>query len=636
MVHVAYLIPIFPLAGFALLTCFGRRLGNPLAGWLATLMVSASFVVSVVVFAGLFELAPARRSVDEQWFTWFSVDKLHVPVGALVDPLSMTMVTFVTGVSALIHLYSIGYMEHDRDFPKFFCYLNLFVFSMLMLVLGDNFLVTFFGWEGVGVCSYFLISFWFERPSAASAGKKAMIYNRVGDAGFLAAIFLVYERTQSLSYSTVFARLGHISGTDLTAIALLLFLGAVGKSAQLPLYPWLADAMEGPTPVSALIHAATMVTAGVYLMVRINPILHLSPDAAHTVAWIGAATAFIGATSACAQTDIKKVLAYSTVSQLGYMFLAAGTGAYTAAIFLMLTHAFYKALLFLDAGSVIHAMDDEQQLRRYGGLQPVMAITAFTFAVAWFAIAGVPGFSGWFSKGQVLEGAWKVTPALWAIGLVAALLTAYYIGRAYYLTFKGQQRWRNPRPTVANPTAGAGAPDEPHPHDPDLVMTLPLVLLAFLALAALLINLPGLDFLAKWLAPVLGNRSLVEGYSHATEWVFYIVDGLVAIAGVVVVAVLWGKSSEPRKLEPRFLYMAWFLDWSLDRFVARPGEVLASFTSAVVESRVIDGAVDAVGSLVGWSGSVLRKLQTGYVRTYALGFVAGAVALVAFLLVRAS
>ncbi len=420
MLQVVYLIPAFPLAGFLILAFFGKRLGNPLAGWLATTTVSASFVVSAIVFAGLFERAPAQRSYDQHWYTWFAVDRLHVGVGVLVDPLSMTMVAFVTGVSALIHLYSIGYMGHDRDFAKFFAYLNLFVFSMLMLVLADNFVLTFLGWEGVGVCSYFLIAFWFERPAAASAGKKAMIYNRVGDAGFLLAIFLIYERTGSVAYSTVFSRLGQVPESSLIAIALLLFLAAAGKSAQIPLYPWLADAMEGPTPVSALIHAATMVTAGVYLMVRINPILHLAPDAAHTVAWVGAATAFVGATSACAQTDIKKALAYSTVSQLGYMFVAAGVGAYDAAIFLMLTHAFYKALLFLGAGSVIHAMDDEQQLRRYGALRRLMPITAVTFLVAWLAIAGVPPFSGFFSKGDVLESAWKLTPALWALAAVTA------------------------------------------------------------------------------------------------------------------------------------------------------------------------------------------------------------------------
>src|SRR5487761_2769918 len=387
MIHAAFLIPAFPLLGFFVLATVGKRLGNPLAGWLATGLVAASFVVTVLVFIALFTHAPSTRTVNEPWFTWFAAGRLNVGIGLLIDPLSMTMAAFVTGVSSLIHLYSIGYMEHGDGYPKFFLYLNLFVFSMLMLVLGSSFIVTFFGWEGVGVCSYFLISFWFGRPAAATAGKKAMIYNRIGDAGFLLAMFLIFERTGSLQYTTVFARLGHISGTDLIAIALLLFLGAAGKSAQFPLFPWLADAMEGPTPVSALIHAATMVTAGVYLMCRVNPILHLTPDASHVIAWIGVATAFVAATIGCAQDDIKKVLAYSTISQLGYMFMAAGVGAYVAAIFLMLTHAFYKALLFLGAGSVIHAMSDEQDIKRMGALAKVMPVTAVTFLVGWLSIA---------------------------------------------------------------------------------------------------------------------------------------------------------------------------------------------------------------------------------------------------------
>src|SRR5579872_3183920 len=360
MTHAAFLIPLFPLFGFVVLAAFGRKIGNPLAGWIATAMVGASFIVTVITFAGLFQLDPAQHSVTETWFNWIPVDRLQVSFGLLIDPLSMTMAAFVTGVSTLIHLYSIGYMKHDEQFPKFFVYLNLFVSSMLFLVLASNFLLCFLGWEGVGVCSYFLIAFWFDRDSAASAGKKAMIFNRIGDAGFLIAIFLIFQATGSLDFHTVFASVGHQSTTTLTAIALLLFLGAAGKSAQIPLYPWLADAMEGPTPVSALIHAATMVTAGVYLMCRISSILHAAPDAANVVAIIGGITAFVGATIACAQNDVKKILAYSTISQLGYMFLAAGSGAYVAAIFLMLTHAFYKALLFLGAGSVIHAMNDEQ------------------------------------------------------------------------------------------------------------------------------------------------------------------------------------------------------------------------------------------------------------------------------------
>lgn len=643
MIHAAFLIPLLPLTGFAVLAPFGRRLGNPLAGWIATGLVAASFVVTVIVLAALFAQAPAHREFTQGWFTWFSTGRLDVGAGILVDPLSMTMATFVTGVSSLIHLYSIGYMEHDEQFAKFFTYLNLFVFAMLMLVLADNFVLSFLGWEGVGVCSYFLIAFWFDRDDAASAGKKAMIFNRIGDAGFLLGLFLIYERTGSLQYTTVFARLGHIGTPSMVAIALLLFVGAVGKSAQIPLFPWLADAMAGPTPVSALIHAATMVTAGVYLMCRINPILHLAPDAAHVIAWVGAATAFIGATSACAQTDIKKVLAYSTVSQLGYMFLAVGSGAYVAAIFLMLTHAFYKALLFLGAGSVIHAMDDDQDIKTMGGLAKVMPLTALTFLIGWLSIAGVPPFSGFWSKGDVLESAWSVTPVLWAIGALTALLTAYYMGREYFLVFLGERRWSEARATGdgrgarhAPLTSGTTNPGL-HPHDPSWHMTLPLTVLAVLAVLGGTINLPfhpSFDFLQRWLDPVVGAALQQSHFSIGQQWLFSVVDAALALTGIGLAARLWRSATDRPRFEPRLLFMAWFVDRTEDRVVARTSTALASFTSSVVEARVIDGAVNGVAHLVRRSGQQLRRVQTGYVRNYALGLVAGVVVLLAYLLVR--
>lgn len=626
MLHASYLIPLFPLAGFALLTFAGRRIGKPLAGWIATSAVAASFVVSVGVLVELFRRAPTSRRFSENWFTWFSVDRLHVTAGVLIDPLSVTMILFVTGVSTIIHLYAIGYMDHDEDFAKFFAYFNLFVFSMLMLVLANNFLLTFLGWEGVGVCSYFLIAFWYSRPTAASAGKKAMIYNRIGDAGFLIAIFLIFERTGSLDYGVVFSKLHTISTADLTAIALLLFLGAVGKSAQIPLFPWLADAMEGPTPVSALIHAATMVTAGVYLMCRINPILHAVPDAAHVVAWVGAATAFVAAMAACAQQDIKKVLAYSTVSQLGYMFLAAGSGAYVAAIFLMLTHAFYKALLFLGAGSVIHSLDDEQDLKKMGALRIVMPLTAATFFVAWFAIAGVPPFSGFWSKSQVLESAWAVSPALWVIGAVTAVLTAYYIGREFMLVFQGERRWSEARP---------GGHEV---KDPGWVMLGPLVVLAFFSFFALFINLPfhpTWPFLERWLHPVVGASLASPLYSPGALWGFGVADAVFAIVGVGLSWQLWKAVSSRPALEPRFLLMAWFVDWGYDHFIARPSRVLAEFTGAVVERRVIDGAVEGIGRVTRRAGDRVRRVQTGYVRTYALAVAVGVVVLAAYLATRA-
>jgi NADH-quinone oxidoreductase subunit L len=653
-VHAAFLIPLFPFVGFLVLAAFGRRLGNPRAGFFATAMVFASFVVTVVVFALLATHPSGHRSFVETWYTWLPADRLQVSAGLLVDPLSMTMAAFVTGVSTLIHLYSVGYMEHDEQFPKFFLYLNLFVSAMLVLVLASNFLETFLGWEGVGVCSYFLISFWFDRPSAASAGKKAMIYNRIGDAGFLLAMFLIFERTRSLEYHTVFARLGHVGAPSLTAIALLLFLGAAGKSAQIPLYPWLADAMEGPTPVSALIHAATMVTAGVYLMCRISPILHVAPDAAHVVAIIGAATAFLGATIACAQSDIKKILAYSTISQLGYMFLAAGSGAYVAAIFLMLTHAFYKALLFLGAGSVIHGMNDEQDTKTMGALARYMPLTSITFLVAWLSIGGVPPFSGFWSKSQVLEGAWGLSPLLWAVGAVTAILTAYYIGRCYMLVFRGEARWQEAATAgdgrhrlaaateeadTSNPntTAETGHGGPLHPHDPGWVMTLPLVVLAVASVVAGIINLPfhpSWVFLEHWLNPVVGAATVVHHFGSGAEWAFAIADAAFAVVGVGMSVALWRTAFERPAAEPVFLQRAWYIDWAYDRHIARPSTEGAELTATVVEAGVIDGAVNGFAALVRRSGRRLRLVQTGYVRNYALGLMAGLVILLAYVLSR--
>jgi NADH-quinone oxidoreductase subunit L len=634
-----FLIPLLPLAGFVLLLAFGRKLGNPRAGWLATVMVAASFVVSVIVFAGLFQLPAGGRSYTETWFSWISAGHLHVDMGLLVDPLSMTMAAFVTGVSALIHLYSIGYMEHDEDFPRFFLYLNLFVTSMLLLVLADNFLFMFLGWEGVGVCSYLLIGFWFERDSAASAAKKAMIFNRIGDAAFLVALFLIYERTGSLEYHNVFADLGHVGEPSLIAIGLLLFAGAAGKSAQIPLYPWLADAMEGPTPVSALIHAATMVTAGVYLMCRINPILFRAPDAAHVVAIVGAGTALLGATIACAQNDIKKILAYSTISQLGYMFLAAGIGAYDAAIFLMLTHAFYKALLFLGAGSVIHAMNDDQDIKTMGALARVMPITGVTFLVGWLSIGGVPPFSGFWSKGNVLLNAYAFSPALWAIGSLTAVLTAYYLGRAYLLVFRGQQRWVEARPQDGPAGHGTHSGDGYDPHDPSWVMSLPLVVLGVLSAFGALVNLPfhpSFDFLDRWLNPVFDSRLLAHRWSIGGLWGFAVIDGVLAVLGVGLAIAFWGRTSEHPALEPTVLRRAWYIDWAYDHFIARPSTEVAVETSSVVETKAIDGVVNGFAGLVRGTGRQLRKVQTGYVRNYALGLTAGLVLVLAYVLTRAS
>ncbi len=449
MLDLVWLIPAFPLAGFALLLVAGRRLGEPRSGWVATLAMVGSFAATVgVVVDQLSHDEHHRRSVTTL-FSWVSAGDLSVDIGFLADPLSLTMCLFITGVGALIHLYSIGYMHGDTDFSRFFAYLNLFAFSMLVLVLGDNMLLTFLGWEGVGACSYLLISFWFTDPANASAGKKAFITNRIGDWGVLFAMCLTFFTFGSLSYVEVLdaTDAGQVAESTATFIAVMLFVGAIGKSAQFPLYLWLPDAMAGPTPVSALIHAATMVTSGIYLLTRVNPIIADAADwVPSLIAWVGVGTALFAATIAMAQTDMKKVLAYSTISQLGYMFLAVGCGAYVPAIFHMVTHAFFKALLFLGSGSVIHGMDGDQDLRHYGGLRKWMPVTASTFIIGWLAIAGVPPFAGFWSKDEILAYAWNESPALWAVGLVTAVLTAFYMTRQVVLTFFGRHRYADARP----------------------------------------------------------------------------------------------------------------------------------------------------------------------------------------------
>ncbi len=453
MLEAAWLIPALPLAGFMLLVLLGRRLGEPLAGWLATGMMALSFLATLVVFAGLVAEDEAHRFFIQTIFTWVPSGTFSVDVGFLVDPLSITMCLFITGVGTLIHLYSVGYMHGDPNFSKFFLYLNLFAASMLILVLGDNLLMTFLGWEGVGACSYFLISFWFGKDENASAGKKAFVTNRIGDFGYMLGMFLMFNAIGSIRYADIITetQAGALSAGVASAAVLLFMLAAAGKSAQIPLFVWLPDAMAGPTPVSALIHAATMVTSGVYLLTRLNPVLAAAdPWATTTIAWIGAITALVAALAAISQNDIKRVLAYSTVSQLGYLFLAVGVGAYVAALFHMITHAFFKALLFLGSGSVIHGHDDEQDMRRMGGVAKLMPITSMTFIVGWLAISGVPPFSGFWSKDEILIYAWEANIGLWAIGLVTALLTAFYMTRQVIMTFFGRSRFFDPTPEEIN------------------------------------------------------------------------------------------------------------------------------------------------------------------------------------------
>jgi NADH-quinone oxidoreductase subunit L len=621
-----WLVIALPLAGAVFLHFFGRRLGEPVAGYLATLAMGGAFVVAagaaVPFFQGhgeahhlmLWEWMPAvGASFELQW-----------------DPLAALMALVVTGVGALIHLYAIGYMHGDERFPRFFTYLNLFAASMLTLVLAGNYAMLFLGWELVGLCSYLLISFWFTRPSAAAAGKKAFIVNRIGDLGFMIALMLVFGAFHTLSFTGVLERAGEVLSPGLaTAIALLFLVGAAGKSAQIPLYVWLPDAMEGPTPVSALIHAATMVTAGVYVIARSAVIFELSPIAGPVVATVGALTALWAATIALAQTDIKRVLAYSTISQLGYMFLAVGAAGYVAGVFHLMTHAFFKALLFLGAGSVIHALGGEQDMRKMGGLRKSMPVTTVTMAVATVAIAGIPPLAGFWSKDEILavsfaRGGWF--GFLWIIGLVTALITAFYMTRQFVLVFLGEPRWE----------------EGTHPHESPRVMTFPLLVLAVLSVVGGLINTPFRTTLEHFLEPAFEGVSL----AHPPEgWgMFLLLAALSVGAGLAgaAAAVLAYRRPQPawEGFESAFgrIWGLWREGYHIDDLygtaLVAPGRRLAEATAFNFDLPVVDGAVNGAGTLVRRLATWARPLQSGLVRSYGLIFAAGVVAVVAWMVVR--
>ena len=621
MAHLATLILLLPLAGFLFVLVNGKRMGERAVGAVATGAVGLSFALSVAAFFSL--LGDSSREVTVHLFTWISVGTLHVPAALLMDPLSITMSLFVTGISALIHLYSIGYMHGERDFRKFFLYLNLFVFSMLTLVLANNLVLTFVGWEGVGVCSYWLVSYYFDRDSAASAGKKAFIYNRVGDVGMLVAMFLLFSHLHTLTYLHVFGSAGTLSPTVATLTVLALLLAATGKSAQIPLFNWLPDAMEGPTPVSALIHAATMVTAGVYLLVRMSPVLALSSSGRATIAVIGGLTAFVAATIATSQKDIKKVLAFSTVSQIGYMVLAVGAGAYSAAIFLMISHAFFKALLFLGSGSVIHSLNGEQDLRKMGALAKFLPLTFPTFLIGWLAISGIPPFAGFWSKGDILTNVYSYSRVLWLLGVLTAILTAYYMSRLFVLTFRGTERFR----------------EVTHGHDPHespWVMTLPLVVLAVLSTLGGVIDLPWIhhNSLAGFLDPTFGFIPALGHSSTAAQFTLAGVDIVAAILGLIAAFSIWRDRSSSPRFEREFLERVWRWDDFYDATIGRPLTGAAQFGDAVVEPRLIDGAVTGVAVGVRRSAEGLRKVQSGFVRHYALAMVLGLSVIVVYLLAR--
>ncbi|MBI2218046.1 MAG: NADH-quinone oxidoreductase subunit L [Candidatus Rokubacteria bacterium] len=618
-----WLIPAFPLAGALLNMVFGRFTGHR-AHWIAVPAVGASFVTACTVFARV-----ARgETFTGPLFSWIVAGDFEAPATVHVDALSAVMLLAVTGVGFLIHLYSAGYMHGDPGFARYFAYLNLFLFSMTMLVLAGNFLVLYVFWEAVGLCSYLLIGFWYTRKSASDAGKKAFIVNRVGDFGFGLGVMWLWTALGTLEYREVFASVGNLAPPTATAIALLLFMGACGKSAQLPLHTWLPDAMEGPTPVSALIHAATMVTAGVYMVARSHALFERSGTALEVVAWVGVATAVFAATVGLIQPDIKRVLAYSTVSQLGYMFAAVGLGAYAAGIFHLVTHAFFKALLFLGAGSVIHGMQGEQDLRKMGGLAPRMMTTTITMTIGGIGLAGVPWITaGFFSKEEILSAALGGRRyVILALLLLGAALTTFYTFRLLFLAFFTDPRMSR---EVAR-----------HVHESPAVMTVPLVALAVLTLVTgWVVGIPsdkGTTVFARFLAPVFPVHEGHHGGALLLVLSFLVVGiGIAAAVSLYKLGPVRADAvSQPRTPLHALLLNAWYFDKLYDRVIVRPLYALSVFSAQAIDLGVIDGIVNGLGrAVVAWAGA-FRHLQTGYIVNYALTMLAGAVVIVGFLLAR--
>jgi len=611
--------------------------------FLGPAVVGASFVVSLLAVLALAARAPHDRLFVQVLFPWIQAGTFVAPAAFQLDPLSSVMILVVTGVGFLIHVYSVGYMSHEKAFARYFVYLNLFTFAMLLLVLGSNFLLMFIGWEGVGLCSYLLIGYWYEKKSAADAGKKAFVVNRVGDFGFLLAMFLIFWTFGSVEYTEVFARIPGLTESGVlttgiaTAITLLLFVGATGKSAQIPLYVWLPDAMEGPTPVSALIHAATMVTAGVYMVARTNALFLLAPASMMVVAVIGAATAIFSAIIGITQNDIKRVLAYSTVSQLGYMFLACGVGAFAAGIFHLMTHAFFKALLFLCSGSVIHALAGEQDMRKMGSLKKHLPVTFVTMFVATLAISGIPGFSGFFSKDEIL---WKSFSSghghvgLWLVGTVAAGITAFYMFRLVFMTFFGDSRM--------DPEA------EAHVHESPYSMTVPLMILAVLAVAGGWVGIPhvlgGHNYFEEWLAPVFAHGA--EGAAHgegqpsaALEYLLMAASVGAALCGILLAWYLYRVRTEvPGEIAGRvpglydLVLNKYYVDEIYDTAIVRRIVNGSIWLWEAFDVAFIDGIVNGIAALVNGAGAGARRLQSGVVGNYALSLLLGAVILVGFLI----
>ncbi len=675
MFEYVWLIPLFPLIGFAINGLLGKKIKNEkIIGGLGTVMVVCSFIVSALILLQLLGLPGEERHFEKTLFTWIQSGNFKADIGFLIDPLSVIMLMVVTGVGSLIHLYSIGYMHGEEGFYRYFAYLNLFTFSMLLLVLGNNLLLMFVGWEGVGLCSYLLIGYYFHKKSAGDAGKKAFVVNRIGDFGFLLGIFTLfwYFGTKFNVWTINFHELAlqsHLLSTEatfgvITLVTLFFFIGATGKSAQIPLYTWLPDAMEGPTPVSALIHAATMVTAGVYMIARMNFLYIKAPQTLMVVAIVGAATAIFAATIGTAQNDIKRVLAYSTVSQLGYMFLAMGVGAFTAGIFHLMTHAFFKACLFLGSGSVIHGMHyalhhadhhehcahaadvDPQDMRNMGGLRKQMPWTFLTFLLATIAIAGIPGFAGFFSKDEILWQAFAnplhgdLNYVLWGLGAVAAGLTAFYMFRLVFMTFFGESR--------LIPEA------KKHLHESHIVIVLPLVVLAILSVVGGWIGLPKLigerlgnipNYFEHFLEPVFANGHVAaaEGahLSATLEWGLMGTSVLIAVVGISIAYALYIIApTVPARFVARFprlyqlVYNKWYVDEIYDFLFVNPCKAFGNFLWKGFDVVVVDGLVNGTAFVVKNTGGGMRYLQTGLVHNYAMTMVLGVVVIVGVYIFR--
>lgn len=660
MLDYVWLIPLFPAIGFLINGFFGMRLGKKVVSWVGPSAIGLSFLTAILIFFELIGKPPTQRLFEKVIFDWVVSGSLQTVIGYQIDPLSILMTLVVSGVSFFIHIYSVGYMHDDPGYTRYFTYLNLFVFMMLNLVLANNFLLMFVGWEGVGLCSYLLIGFWFEKDSASNAGKKAFVVNRVGDFGFLLGMFLLFTSLGkhgiwSLDFTEVFANAHLLDAGTVTAITILLFIGATGKSAQLPIYVWLPDAMEGPTPVSSLIHAATMVTAGVYMVARCNVLYSMAPISLAIVAIVGVATAIYAASIGFCQNDIKKVLAYSTISQLGYMFLGVGVGAYSAGIFHLMTHAFFKGLLFLGAGSVMHAMSGELDMRKMGGLRKKTPITFWTFFAATLAIAGIPGLSGFFSKDEILWQAFSSSHGhilLWLVAAIAAGMTAFYMFRALFMTFWGECR--------------ADEHTKHHIHESPKIMTIPLIVLAILSIIGGYVGIPhvlgGANRIHEFLAPVVGGGAEPSkahagiallsqawasggeagGHLAVLEVLMMAVSVVIALIGIGIAYLFYVKNRALPKLAAekmsglyKLVFNKYYVDEIYEVLFVNSLKGLGTGLWKGFDEFIIDGTVNGIAYLIGWLSGVVRRVQTGMVQNYAFSMVIGGVILTGYYLIRA-